>query len=152
MTTWANKPSGGYTLLEILLAIGVIGILLGFTVPLIGGSFGPSPGEEAQEALSRSAAAARREALRDGEPRRLQILERGLSSELDAIPRATLPDGWTLQLRRLTETKFRRPGTNEIWEFSSAGICEPITFLMGDGLESVTITFDPLTALVVPDE
>ncbi|MFZ4599462.1 MAG: hypothetical protein ACOYNN_12525 [Terrimicrobiaceae bacterium] len=153
-TSTASSPrsAGGYTLLEILLALGLVAILLGVTIPMVAGGFGTTPADEATESLSRTASAARTSALESSESRRLFVTEKGLSADLDAIPKADLPPGWKLQVRRMTESKFRKPNKGEFWEFNGAGICEPVTFLVGDGLESVTLTFDPLTALVVPDE
>lgn len=152
-TSRSNRRAGaGYTLLEILLAIGVVAILLGITVPMIMESFGHSPAELAEAALAKTATAARSSALETGEARKVFIRDRGLTGEISGIPEAVLPAGWKLQVRRMTESKFRRPAKNEVWEFNGAGICEPLTLLAGDGLESVTLTFDPLTALVVQDE
>jgi len=152
-TSTSNVGSeSGYTLLEILLALGLVAILLGVTIPMVAGGFGTPPVDEATESLTRTAAAARASALEKSEARRLFLTEKGLSADLETIPRADLPPGWKLQVRRMTESKFRKPNKGEFWEFNGAGICEPLTLLIGDGLESATLTFDPLTALIVPDE
>jgi len=152
MTTSCHRQSGGYTLLEILLAIGLVAILLGISVPLITGAFGSSDSEQASEAMAKTATAARASALENGEAKRVALTDRGLVSDIESIPEAKLPDGWKLQVRRMTDQKFRRPTKNETWEFNGAGICEPVSFLLSDGLESVTLTFDPLTAQILRDE
>ncbi|MDX2080793.1 MAG: prepilin-type N-terminal cleavage/methylation domain-containing protein [Terrimicrobiaceae bacterium] len=155
MTTSANKArarTAAYTLLEVLLAIAIVAILLGITVPMFSGAFGASESDSAIEALEKTAAAARSSALESGTARRVRLTDRGLVPDSDDIPPAELPAGWKLEVRRLTESKLRRPAKNEFWEFNGAGICEPITLSAGDGLESITVTFDPLTALVIRDE
>jgi type II secretory pathway pseudopilin PulG len=146
------EQRSAYTLLEVILAIGLVAILLGITVPMISGAFGASEVEQIEQAFTKSAQAARNSALDQGEARRFQITKSGLVSAKEDIPGTTLPAGWNLQIRRMTDGKFRRPEKNEFWEFNSAGICEPVAFLLGNGSESATLTFDPLTALVLPDE
>ncbi len=146
------EQRSAYTLLEVLLAIGVVAILLGVTVPLFSGAFGSSEVEQIEQAFTKSAQAARNSALDKGEARRFQITKNGLVSSSPDISAATLPEGWSLQIRRLTDRKFRRPEKTDFWEFNSAGICEPVTFLIGNGSESTTLAFDPLTALLLPDE
>lgn len=159
MTTPARKNSrnkqpqaAGYTLFEILLALGVVAILLGVSVPYIAESFGRSPADEAGDALARTALATRAAAIDKGEARRLAIFERGLKPDLGSIPSAELPAGWKLEIRRMTDSKFRKPAKREIWEFNAAGICEPVSFRLTNGHETSTVSFDPLTALLISDE
>lgn len=142
----------GYTLLEVLLALGVIAILLGISVPYLGESFRQTPGEEASATLEKTVLAARSAAMEKGEARRLNVNRDGINSELDSIPTASLPSGWKLEIRRMTESKFRAPNRHEIWEFNGAGICEPISLRLSGESESIILSFDPLTGLVVPDE
>lgn len=154
MTTWARtRNSSAYTLLEILLAIGVVAILLGISVPLISGSLGPSPAEEASGLLTTTAQAARQAAIDAGETQRLVVLTNGLQPLNTSLPTAKLPAGWSLRIQRITDAKLRVPAKREVWEFNAAGICEPITLWIGDGRgTSATLVFDPLTAEVLPDE
>jgi hypothetical protein len=63
-----------------------------------------------------------------------------------------LPEGWKLQVRRFSETRFRRPERGEFWEFNGAGICEPITLKLVGEEESTTLQFDPLTGEVLPPD
>lgn len=154
MTTWARiRSNRAYTLLEILLAIGLVAILLGITVPLISGALAPSPAEEAGTALATTAQAARKAAIDSGESQRLNVFTNGIQPLGTNIPAAKLPAGWSLRIQRATDAKLRVPSKREVWEFNSAGICEPVTFWIGDGKGTFTLlSFDPLTAEVVPDE
>ena len=150
----ANKPicsRSGYTLFEILLALGIVAILLGVTVPMIVSSYGESATEEIARQLQSAATSAHNAAIDSGEARRLRVTERGLFSSGSSIASAELPKGWKLQIQRLTESKFRKPEKTEYWEFNSVGICEPVSFRIGKGGESLIVKFDPITALIVTD-
>jgi hypothetical protein len=80
----------------------------------------------------------------------LGLDERGLVSRSSRVPGTELPKGWKLQVRRFTETRFRRPERGETWEINGAGICEPISLKLSGEEESVVLQFDPLTAQVLP--
>jgi prepilin-type N-terminal cleavage/methylation domain-containing protein len=150
----ANKPScspRGYTLFEILLALGIVAILLGVTVPMIISSYGDNAVEEIAGQLQSAVTAAQSAAINSGEARRLRVTEKGLLSIGSSTPSAELPKGWKLQIQRLTESKFRKPEKTEYWEFNSVGICEPVSFRIGNAGESLVVKFDPLTALIVTD-
>jgi len=142
---------GGYTLLEVLLAIGVIAVLMGITVPYLADSFGKTPGEEIADTVARTVQDVRASAVEFGEARRISILETGLVPEISSIPPARLPGGWKLEVRRLTESRFRKPGKIESWGFNGAGICEPLALRLRCGNESVELAFDPLTGLVIDE-
>jgi len=150
----ANKPTGshgGYTLFEILLALGIVAILLGVTVPMIISSYAETGTEEVERQLQNAATSVQTAAIASGEARRLKVTERGLISGGASILSAELPKGWKLQIQRLTESKFRKPDKAEYWEFNSVGICEPVSFRIMKGTESLIVKFDPLTALIVTD-
>jgi hypothetical protein len=89
-------------------------------------------------------------ALETGEAKFLGLDERGLVSRSSGIPGAELPKDWKLQVRRFTETRFRRPERSETWEINGAGICEPISLKLSSEEESLVLQFDPLTAQVLP--
>jgi len=149
-----NKPScspRGYTLFEILLALCIVAILLGVTVPMIISSYGDNAVEEIAGQLQSAVTAAQSAAIDSGEARRLRVTEKGLLSIGSSTPSAELPKGWKLQIQRLTESKFRKPEKTEYWEFNSVGICEPVSFRIGKAGESLVVKFDPLTALIVTD-
>jgi prepilin-type N-terminal cleavage/methylation domain-containing protein len=154
MTISANKAVAsprGYTLFEILLALGIVAILLGVTVPMIISSYGETATEEIARQLQSAATSAQTAAIQTGEARRLRVTERGLLSSGSSTSLAELPKGWKLQIQRMTESKFRKPEKLEYWEFNSVGICEPVSFRIMKGTESLVVKFDPLTALIVTD-
>ena len=146
-----QSQAAGFTLFEILLALGIAAVILGASVPFLADSFGRSPAEESSDLLAQTVRMTRAAALENGEARRLSIGERGLKSDIASIPAAAIPAGWSLTIQRMTESKFRKPSKNETWEFNSAGICEPMTFRLSNGHETTTVSFDPLTGLVIDD-
>ena len=155
MTTPARikKPESdrGYTLFEILLALGIVAVLLGISVPLLLDSFRESEAETVSKLVEKAVQAAHFDALETGEAKRLVLDEKGLISNAPGIPNAELPKGWKLQVRRFTETRFRRPERGEFWEFNGAGICEPVALKLVGEEESIVLGFDPLTAQVLPN-
>ncbi len=145
------KNSPAYTLLEVLLALGVIAVLMGIAVPYLSQSFGKSPGEEVADEVAASVIAVRSSAMDESEARRIGILESGLAPQGASTPAIRLPKGWKLEVRRLAESKFRKPQKNEFWTFNSAGICEPLTLRITGGNEVMELAFDPLTGLVLEE-
>ena len=145
------RTRAAYTLLEVLLALGVVAVLLGITVPFIADSFGKSPGEETADAMAKAVQSVRNSALEKGEARQFAVFENGLQPESDPDKAVWLPKGWKLEIRRMTESKFRKPARNERWSFNGAGICEPVTFKLRGPKETVELLFDPLTGLVIDE-
>jgi len=141
----------GYTLLEILLALGVIAVLMGITVPYLADSFGKTAAEEMGDQLAAVVKMVRASALDQGEARRIALQDNGLFPEIDSIPPVKLAKGWKLEVLRMTENRFRRPEKHEYWGFNSAGICEPLALKIRSGRESLEMAFDPLTGAVVEE-
>ncbi|MFM8716159.1 MAG: Tfp pilus assembly protein FimT/FimU [Spartobacteria bacterium] len=140
-----------YTLFEVLLALGIIAVLLGVTVPLITSSWRPSPSEAIVQEIEKSVQAAHSQAVETGEARQIRLLESGLQSE-SGSPSCKLPKGWKLEVRRFTENRFRKPQKVEFWGFNGAGICDPLELRLVGKDESIVLKFDPLTALILSDE
>lgn len=136
---------GGFTLLEIIIALVLVAILVSASVPFLFDSFAASAGERAMEAITLKARETRAEAMEKGEPRRLNITSTGL----DGVP---LPEGWTLEVQGLNDSRFHEPTRNQVWEFNPAGICEPLSIRISQGDRQLTATFDALTGQPVPDE
>lgn len=148
--TETPRADQGYTLFEILLALGIVAVLLGISVPLVTDSFRESEAETLGKRVEQTVQAAHARALDAGEAKRLVLEDRGLFSKTPGIPNTELPKGWKLQVRRFTETRFRRPERGEAWEFNGAGICEPVALKLVGEDESMNLQFDPLTAQVLP--
>lgn len=144
-----QKNRRAYTLLEILLALGVVAILLGITIPYFADSLGKSPGEEMAEEIAQAVQSVRNSAMEKGEARPFALFENGIRPELDSVNAVWLPKGWKLEIRRMTESKFRKPAKREVWTFNGAGICEPVAFHLHGPNETVELLFDPLTGLVI---
>jgi len=142
---------GAYTLLEVLLALGVVAVLLGIAVPYLAESFGKSPAEEKADELARAVQAVRSAATAQSEARKIALYGNALVPDADSLPSVRLAKGWSLEVRRMTESKFRKPEKNENWGFNSAGICEPLTLRIVSGRDSLEMAFDPLTGLVIEE-
>ena len=147
--TEPRRTRQGYTLFEILLALAIVAVLLGISVPLVMESMQESEVEAAGKLLEETALAAHSSALETGVAMRLGLNDRGLVSMAPGVPHGQLPEGFKLQVRRFTESRFRRPGLGEYWEFNGAGICEPITLKIIGEEDSAILQFDPLTAQVI---
>ncbi|MFM8984418.1 MAG: type II secretion system protein [Spartobacteria bacterium] len=145
-----RRARQGYTLFEILLALGIVAVLLGISVPLVTDSFRESEAETLAKLVEQTVQATHSSALETGEAKRLGLDDRGLVSKTPGMPNAELPKGWKLQIRRFTETRFRRPERGEFWEFNGAGISEPVALKLTGDEESLVLQFDPLTAQVLP--
>jgi len=143
--------TGAYTLLEVLLALGVVAVLLGISVPYLAESFGKSPAEENADEIAQVVQAVRSGAIEKGEARRIALFGNALVPDTESMQPVRLAKGWRLEVRRMTESKFRKPEKNESWGFNSAGICEPLTLRIVGAKDSLEMAFDPLTGLVIDE-
>ncbi len=122
------------------MALALFAIIAAAAAPLLNSAFAHSEADNATSAIEEAALTVRGEAVQLGQRKVAELSSRGIT------PGAPLPPNWTLEVRRLTDSRFRKPREGEIWEFNSAGICEPITVRLTDGQQSVELRFDPLTA------
>lgn len=132
-----------FTLLEVLLTLALFALLAASAAPLLLDALQPSLSGDATEVIEEAVLDAHTAAVDHGQRRVLQLTGNGLQ------PGRRLPEGWTLEVRRFTESRFRRPRHGEIWEFNSVGICEPLALRIGDGNQIVELHFDPLTAQIL---
>ena len=140
--------AAAFTLLEVIMALAIAGIIAAATVPFMFNAVDPV--DTAAEDLRTLSRALRSEALLSGEPKAMVVSLSGLNIKGGECV-AKVPEGWSLEIRRTGETRFRKPLKGEIWEFNGEGICEPIVLRMvGDG-RTYEVAFDPLTALEPPE-
>lgn len=140
----ARFRRSGFTLLEVLLALAIAGLIAAITVPFMLSAVDPA--DRAAEDLRTFCRQTRRDAILSGEPKFILVTPGGLNLKGSNLA-AGLPPGWVLEIRRSTEKKFRKPSKGETWEFNGEGLCEPITLRMVGSEQSYEMAFDPLTAL-----
>ena len=143
-----NKVSpapGGFTLLEIIIALTLVAILVSASLPYLFDSFAASAGDRAMESITTMAQEARRQAIERGESQHLTVSSSGLDGE-------ALPAGWALEIKGLNDSKFHPPARDQVWEFSSEGVCQPLSLRLINHDRQIITTFDALTAQPVHDE
>ncbi len=144
----AGRPSlsqEGFTLLEIIIVLGLVAILTAAALPYLMDSFSLGEGERVASSITERVAAERTRAMRSGEGSRLALR----TNSFAGIP---LPPGWTLQVRGLNDSALRDPERDRTWTINAAGICEPLTLRLGNGTRQLVLSFDPLTGQVLPDD
>ena len=139
-----QKSFGGFTLLEILIALALVAILMGASLPYLYDSFAVSDGDRTASELTYRVLATRREAMEKNEQKVLKITSNGITG-------VTLPPGWSLQIKGINDSRFRGPSRTESWEFSTVGICQPLDIRIGNGEHEITLSFDALTGQLVHD-
>jgi len=139
-----RPSSAGFTLLEIIIALSLVAILVSASVPYLFDSFANSAGDRAAEAIAARAQETRREAMETCQPRWLELTSAGIKE----LP---LPSGWKLEVKGLNDARFHEPAPGARWEFTPAGICEPLELRIANGERQVTMAFDALTAQVLHD-
>lgn len=138
-------PDGGFTLLEIIIAVALVAILVSASLPYLFDSFASSQGERAMETIIAKARETRSDAMEKGATRRLRVTSEGLEG-------VALPGGWKLEVKGINDSRFHAPARSQVWEFNPAGICEPLTLRISNAERQVTETFDALTGQPVHDE
>ena len=128
-----------FTLLEIIIALSLVAILVSASMPYLFDSFTSSAGDRASDGIVALAQETRRKAMEKGEIQHLGLTKGGVGD-------TTLPSGWILEVKGLNDSKFHLPARNQSWEFSGAGICQPISLRLSNGDRQIVLSFDALTA------
>jgi len=130
------------------MVLAITAVLLTVTVPYLGDIF--DVGDETAESVRTLARETRAQAIDSGEARWLQITPGGIARFGENRTATQFPEGWSVQIKRFGEGRFRKPAKREIWEFNGEGICEPISLLIQAPDREILLEFDPLTALEPP--
>jgi len=139
-----SPTRGGFTLLEIIIALSVIAILVTASLPYLFDAYASAAGDRASDAIVTQAQEARSKALESGTPQRLALKSNGITG-------VDLPSGWQLEVKGFNDSKFHAPLRAQVWEFTPSGICEPLSIRLSDHQRSITLSFDALTAQQLPD-
>ncbi|MFZ4115552.1 MAG: prepilin-type N-terminal cleavage/methylation domain-containing protein [Chthoniobacterales bacterium] len=131
----------GFTLLEVLIALALIAILMIAAAPYMADAWKNNQAEEVTQSIEDLATKTRSQAILAGETHFISLDDPTF-----------LPKGWKIELKRLIDQKFRPPLPDELWQFNSEGICDPLTLRIIGGREPVIIKFDPITGQVTHDE
>ena len=138
----------GFTLLEIIIALALVAILVSAALPYLFDSFANAAGDRASDALAAKAQETRALAMESGTNQQLLLTASGI----EGIP---LPKGWILMIKGLNDERFHPPERGRVWEFTKAGVCEPLSIRVvagGSGGRFIETSFDALTALPMHDD
>ncbi|OHE74806.1 MAG: hypothetical protein A3F67_06055 [Verrucomicrobia bacterium RIFCSPHIGHO2_12_FULL_41_10] len=139
-----TKHSSGFTLLEVLIALALVAILMVAAAPYMSDALKMNKGDHVTEAIATLVEQTRAAALNTGDVKYIDFTD----SQLLKL----LPDGWKLQIERMSDKKFRSPTSGEHWEFNSEGISEPLTLRIQGPESPIVMKFDPITGQVIHEE
>ena len=139
------RDCGAFTLLEIIIALALVAILVSASLPYLFDSFASAEGDKAADAITEIAQETRRKALESGRRESLPLTA-------GKVGGVVLPSGWKLEVMTLNDAKFHLPSKGQVWNFSAAGICEPLSLRLSGGERQITLRFDALTAQPLHDE
>ena len=164
-----QRPSPGFTLIEIIITLSIVALLLGMTVLTINSVSSERQLRGPAEALKDFAKQARMFAIVEQRPHQVLITPRSLrlqssgqvlnedyvnirgelAENIPAIKRYDLDDDLRMLIRRWNEANFREVKVDS-WVFEHSGICEPLSLRferLTDG-SFLELTFNALTANV----
>lgn len=132
---------GAFTLLEVLITLALVAILMVAAAPYMKDAWQHNEGDRIQESIATLVQQTHSQSLLSGETRFINLTDPTL-----------LPKDWKLAVKRFNDKKFRPPTSDELWQFNSEGICDPLTLQISRKSESFIMRFDPITAQVLHDE
>ena len=137
----SKKRERAFTLIEVLIALALIAILMIAAAPYMADAWHNNQADAIAQSIKDLTIETRAHAIVSGEMRFISIGDPNL-----------VPKGWRLEIQRFTDQKFRLPLPDELWQFNSEGICDPLTLRLLGGKEPLTLKFDPITGQVTQDE
>lgn len=121
-----------FTLLEVCIAMTIGMLILGVAVL---GITGVQDEQKLRESAANIESMARNSLLKAiSEHRPVQL---SFSSGLGG--------GGNVEVKRYGENKYRKPDSDENWEFSPTGVCEPVEIRVTSTTGVIEMGFDPLT-------
>lgn len=139
---------GGFTFLEIMLVVALIGIVFAALIPMVGPSIRERRLRETVEAIAEQVRAERYRAQLEGRRQVLEIRRTGLG-----VPE----EGEAISLPREVELSVKLPGDDwqkpagQQWEFSPTGLVTPWTVRLEEGDSWIEADFDILTGRVADE-
>lgn len=144
----------GFSILEMVLALGVISLLCGVTVLSLGALRQEEKLGRVAHRLQREAREAMREAMISQQVRQVHLRADGFSGggSPGAERWSRLPAGMRLEVQRWGEKGWRQPRKGETWEFAPGRPCEPLAVRLRGAEGSHALYFDALTAAPLREE
>jgi prepilin-type N-terminal cleavage/methylation domain-containing protein len=131
----------GFTLLEVLIALALIAILMVAAAPYMADAWKYNQSEEMARSLEELVMKTRSQAILSGETKFISLSDPSF-----------LPKGWKLEVERFSDSQFRPPLPEELWQFNGEGICDPLSLRILGGREPLIMKFDPITGQIIHDE
>jgi type II secretory pathway pseudopilin PulG len=127
-----RPASAAFTLLEVCIAMTIGMLILGVAVL---GVTGVQDEQKLRESAANIESTARNSLLKAiSEHRPVQLaFGAGLGGE------------GNVEVKRYGENKYRKPDSDEMWEFSPTGVCEPVEIRVTSTMGVIEMGFDPLT-------
>lgn len=137
-----NKAAGGFTLIEIMLAIGIGVIFMGGAAVFLSSTGGDSHLSQARVEVEEASRAAREKALQYGREQKVVLGDRGLNGR--EFPEGVEMNIITPQDKALGRKGWAKPEDYQ-WLFTGGGLVEPIRvrLIHGDNVEQ--FSFGALT-------
>lgn len=137
----ANCRQTAFTLLEVLIALALVAILMVAAAPYMADAWNNSEADRIQDSIAKLVEKTHSDSLLSGETKFINLTDPTL-----------LPEGWKLEVKRFNDKTFRSPVIDELWQFHSNGICDPLSLQISRKKTSFIMKFDPITAQVPHDD